>query len=150
MSPHQRRLSPIYRQLEAYREFWKKDHAAAMICRDWEDALAVGINILHMLKEREQAWRDQVFRGVIPFDREDDLDHQERFAAWLDTIRPVLVDVLPVLERRFGSVEGAEQLRQCAEEANRMIAGWQPPTFPWRLACVTWSFPRRPPASWIS
>ncbi len=119
--------SPVYRQLEAYEETWKRDHTEAMACRDWEDALAVGINIFHMLQERAQVWRDQVFRGTTAYAEEDNLDHQTRFANWLDTTREVLTQVLPELEKRFGAVEGAPELRKCAELAEKILAEWQPP-----------------------
>ncbi|HYV37982.1 MAG TPA: hypothetical protein VE988_20015 [Gemmataceae bacterium] len=119
--------SPVYRQLEAYGESWKKRHAEAMACRDWEDAIAVGINIFHMLREREQAWRDQVFRGIVPFALEDNQDHQGRFRNWLATTRDVLADSLPQLESRFGTVEGAAKLRECAALAENVISAWAPP-----------------------
>jgi hypothetical protein len=127
MNPVERRRSPVGRQLEAYEESWHKDHTQAMACRDWEDAIAVGINIFRMLREREQSWRDQVFRGALAFSEDDNLDHQGRFADWLDTTRGVLATTLPELEKRFGAVEGAEELRQCFEWAEGIIEGWQPP-----------------------
>lgn len=127
MNTFERRRSPVYRQLEAYGESWKRDHSEAMACRDWEDAIAVGINIFHMIRDREQAWRDQVFRGVMPFSEEDNLDHLGRFAEWLDTTRKVLAETLPRLEERFGTIEGAAELRACAQEAETVVREWQPP-----------------------
>jgi hypothetical protein len=127
MKPVERRRSPVGRQLEAYEEVWKKDHAEAMACRDWEDAIAIGINIFHMLQEREQSWREQVFRGVLTFSEDDNLDHRGRFADWLDTTREVLAETLPNLEKHFGAVEGAGELRRCAERAERILSEWQPP-----------------------
>jgi hypothetical protein len=127
MNPVERRRSPVQRQLEAYEEFWKKDYAEAMACRDWEDAIAIGINIFHMLQEREQSWREQVFRGVLPLSEEDDFDHRGRFADWLDTTKEVLAETLPELEKRFGAVEGADELRRCAELAERILLAWQLP-----------------------
>jgi hypothetical protein len=127
MNTVERRRSPVYRQLEAYGESWKRDHNEAMACRDWEDAIAVGINIFHMLQEREQAWRDQVFRGVITFAEDDNLDHQSRFANWLETTKEVLAEDLPDLEKRFGVVEAAAELRKCAELAEQILREWQPP-----------------------
>jgi len=121
------RHSPVYRQLEAYRESWKKNHDEAMLCRDWEDAIAVGINIFGMLQEREQAWYERVFRGVVSFDPEDDRDYRERFSVWLETTEAVLANVLPSLEIRFGVVEGAEELRRCVERAKEILLHWQPP-----------------------
>ncbi len=127
MSTVDKGRSPVYRQLEAYGETWKRDHNEAMACRDWEDAIAVGVNIFHMLQEREQAWRDQVFRGAIAFSEDDDLDHRTRFANWLDTTKEVLAEVLPELETRFGAVEGAAALRSCAALTEKVLLEWQPP-----------------------
>ena len=79
MNTVERRRSPVYRQLEAYGEFWKRDHTEAMACRDWEDAIAVGINIFQMLQQREQAWREQVFRGTTAFSEDDNLDAVFRY-----------------------------------------------------------------------
>jgi hypothetical protein len=119
--------SPVYRQLEAYEETWTGDHKQAMACRDWEDAIAVGINIFRMLAEREQAWREQVFRGVTDFTADDNLDHQARFGSWLATTKDVLAGALPELEKRFGIVQGAVELRRCVELAETILREWQPP-----------------------
>jgi len=127
MSAVDKRHSPVYRQLEAYGESWKKEHDNALACRDWEDAIAVGINIFEMLRGREQAWRDQVFRGAIAFAEEDNLDHQSRFAGWLATTREVLTENLPLLEKRFGKVEGAPDLRASVALADKILSEWQPP-----------------------
>ena len=78
MSPGERQRSPLYRQLEAYEESWKKDHAEAMECRDWEDAIAIGVNIFHMIQERDEAWREQVFRGTTIVSEEDSDDYRGR------------------------------------------------------------------------
>ena len=127
MSAVEQHRSPVYRQLEAYGETWKRDHDAAMACRDWEDAIAIGVNIFHMLQEREQAWRDEVFRGAIPYSEDDNLDHQTRFAGWSETTREVLAEILPILEKRFGMVAGADELRRCAQLAEAIVSRWQPP-----------------------
>ena len=68
--------SPLRRQLEAYAETWRADHIAAMACLDVEDAIAVGLSVFSLLWDREHHWRDEVFRGGLPFRSEDDLDHQ--------------------------------------------------------------------------
>src|SRR5947209_12460954 len=120
MSSTANRFGPVHRQLAAYGESWKQDHAEAMACRDWEDAIAVGINIFRMLREREGSWRDQVFRGALAYADEDNLDHQARFGDWLTTTRGVLADILPRLEQRFGTVEGAADLRACVAQAEAL------------------------------
>lgn len=127
MNTADRRGLPVYRQLEAYAESWKPNHAEAMACRDWEDAIAVGLAIYRMVWERQHAWRDQVFRGVIPYSEEDDRDHQARLANWLGTTKDVLSESLPGLEARFGEVEGAAEFRRCAEAVEGVLSAWVPP-----------------------
>jgi hypothetical protein len=127
MNTVERRHSPVYRQLEAYEESWKREHDEAMECQDWEDALAVGLAIYHMLWSRQDAWRDQVFRGVVPYSEEDDRDHQARLTQWLATTKEALSNVLPELEKRFGKVEGAAELRRCAETIEAVLSAWVPP-----------------------
>ena len=127
MSTVEHHRSPVYRQLEAYKEVWKPDHAKAMACRDWEDAIAVGLAIYRMLWERLDAWHDQVFRGGIPYSEEDNRDQQARLTNWLTTTREVLTSILPGLEARFGEVEGAAQLRRGAETVEAILAKWVPP-----------------------
>ena len=127
MSTMSKRRSPVYRQLEAYRESWKKDHEEAMECRDWEDAIAVGLNIFQTLREREDDWREQVFRGTVAFVPDDDLDYRNRYSNWLATTKEVVADALPDLEREFTLVNGASELRERAQEAERILSEWQPP-----------------------
>jgi hypothetical protein len=127
MSTAERRRSPVYRRLEAYEESWKQNHDEALACRGWEDAIALGIKLFHMLREREQAWRDQVFRGTIPYSEDDNLDQRTRFADWLATTREVLAGSVPALEQRFGAVAVAAELQACAEQAEAVLREWQPP-----------------------
>ena len=115
--------SPVYRQLEAYEESWKRDHKEAMACHDWEDAIAVGVNIFRMLQDRQQAWCEQVFRGTAAFSEADDLDHRTRFANWLETTREVLAEILPELETRFGAIEGAAELRNSRRRRREHSSG---------------------------
>src|SRR5262249_50192897 len=119
--------SPVYRQLEAYEETWKRDHKDAMACRDWEDAIAVGLAMYRLFWERLDAWYDQVFRGVIPYAEEDNRDHQARLANWLATTKEVIAEALPDREARFGQVHAAAELRRCALAAERLLQTWVPP-----------------------
>jgi len=127
MSTRPQHRSPVYRQLEAYDELWKADHDAAMACRDWEDAFAVGLAIYSLLWEQQGAWRDRVFRGVVPYSEDDDREHQARLAQWLTTTKDALADVLPRLEKDFGQIEGAAELRRCAEVVEKVLQAWVPP-----------------------
>jgi hypothetical protein len=68
-----------------------------------------------------------VFRGTLPYTRQEDTDNRARWAEWLDMTNRVLAERLPDLERKVGSVEGAGALRTCAGLAQQILAGWQPP-----------------------
>jgi hypothetical protein len=127
MNTDEKHRSPVYWQLAAYEEGWKRDHQRAMACRDWEDAIAVGINIFHMLREREDVWRDQVFRGTTAHSEDDNLDYRTRYLNWLETTNALLVHVLPELKGQFWAVDAACELRQCAEHAEKTLSEWQPP-----------------------
>jgi hypothetical protein len=127
MNTIERRLSPVNRQLEAYGEFRNRDHQEAMNCRDWEDAIAVGLSVFRMIQEREGAWRSQVFRGVVPFSDADDRDFRARFESWLDTTKEFANEILPKLKSRYSTVEGSDELLEQANIASDVIKNWAPP-----------------------
>lgn len=118
---------PVDIQLDAYRESWKQDHEAAMACRDWEEVIGLGLAAFRQLDGREDDWRERVFIGNTPFDEADDRDHKERLSRWLESTVPLLERVLPDLEKRFATVEGAAALRERATEARQRLAEWTPP-----------------------
>lgn len=126
MQTQEKRLSPVDRQLEAYRESWHKDHEAAMQCRDWEEVIAVGVSTGRLLQMREEAWRERVFRGTLEYDPADDHTLREQFTLWLDVTDMVLARFVPRLEREFGLVEGARELRDCASTGRSVLAKWEP------------------------
>jgi len=114
-----RHLSPIDRQLEAFAEPWPHERNEPTDSRDGEDMIAVGNNLFPMLRDREEAWRDEVFRGAVPFSSEDDLDHRERYTRWLEASEQTLSGIGPSV--------GAAQLRTRVAEAKRLLESWQSP-----------------------
>jgi len=119
--------SPFARQLAAYGEFWKNEHQAAMNCRDWEEAIALGISLYDFHRQREEHWREQVYRGVVPCSDRDDEAFRQQLRGWLEVADEVLSDCLPGLEREFGIVEGALQLRDATANARIHLEKWVPP-----------------------
>lgn len=119
--------SPFGRQLEAYGEFWKRDHRAAMNCRDWEETVAFGLYLYTFHEERESRWREQVFRGVIACSTQDDETYRTQLQGWLEVAEEILRDCLPGLEREFGVVEGSAQLRTKAADARIHLQQWSSP-----------------------
>jgi len=121
-----RRRSPVQRQLEAYEESWVHDHQAAMACRDREDTISVGIAVFRLIERVEDSWRERVFRGTEDFAEEDDRWVQCLYRGWLPVTEAVLNEV-HALEQRFGSVDVAAELRDCAARARSLLRDWQPP-----------------------
>jgi hypothetical protein len=114
-----RHHSPIDRQLEAFGEPWQHGGDAGKDSRDGEDLIAVALNLFLVLREREEAWRDEVFRGEVAFSPEDDLDHRERYTRWLEASERILSGI--------GQSAGTVQLRSCIVEAKRVLEDWQSP-----------------------
>ena len=117
-----RHLSPIDRQLEAFGEPWQLEQDQVRDSRDGEDLISVANNLFHMLREREEAWRDHVFRGVAAFSSEDDLDHRERYTRWLDATERTLSTI-----GKSDDLPGAGQLRARVAEVKRALMDWQSP-----------------------
>jgi hypothetical protein len=121
------RSAPVRRQLTAYAESWKQDHDAAMRCRDVEEVVAVGVSTYALLHDREQSWRDRVFRGTDEYSAEDDAAQREGYRLWLATTEAILVRVV-ALEQQFGIVEGAPELSEHARAVRALLADWQVPS----------------------
>jgi len=121
------RRSPVRGQLDAYADAWKLDHDSAMECRDCEEVIAVGLSVYRFLKERENHWRDEVFRGVHPFRADDERDFQSRLKNWLQTTEVAIRDRIVGLESVFGDIEGVSELRSLTNEAATTLTTWQSP-----------------------
>jgi hypothetical protein len=126
MSTVERRHSPVYRQLEAYEESWKRDHDAVRECWAWEDTVAVGIATAALIERVDRVWRDRVFRGVEEYCEDANDFYRALFALWLRVTGEVLAQV-GRLEEQFGSVEGATELRQAETRLRAHLSQWQPP-----------------------
>jgi hypothetical protein len=119
-------FGPAQRQLRAYEESWRADHAVAMFCGGVEDLLASGLSGFQMLERVNCSWRDRVFRGTQEYTSEADAALQGLFRSWL-VVTGHILDIVPDLEERFGNVEGAAEARRCVAEAHRLLDQWQPP-----------------------
>jgi hypothetical protein len=121
-----RRALPVRRQLEAYEESWKRDHDAVKDCWALESTIAAGIATCSLLERVEHAWRDRVFRGAVEAGAEANDLFRSLFELWLRVTESVLGDTAR-LERDYGSVEGAAELRQAEERLRKYLDSWQPP-----------------------
>ena len=114
------------RQLEAYEEGWKVDHDEAMRCRDFEENLAVGINIFHSLMQVDVTRRHRIESGREEFIASEDGDMLGWFRWWLRPTEGAMARIR-YFEQKFGAVDGAAEFRRCCEEAKEIVTEWKPP-----------------------
>ncbi len=126
MSASDVQFGPAQRQLRAYEESWQQDHDIAMYCGGIEEMLAVGLSTFQLLERVNRSWRDRVFRGTQEYREEANAALQSCYRVWLAVTEAVLAPV-PTLEKQFGVVEGAADVRVCVAEARRLLDQWQPP-----------------------
>lgn len=118
--------SPVARQVEAYQEVWQKEYNAVKECWELEECIAVGIGSADVLERVERLWRERVFRGTCPAAPERDQFFRSLVDAWLKVSNQVLHEAAG-LEKKYGRVEGAEELRTVAARLRDKLAHWQPP-----------------------
>ena len=126
MSTVERRRSPVYRQLEAYEQSWKKDHDAVRECWAWEDTVAVGLSTGSLIERSDHAWRDRVFRGAEAYSDEANAFHRSLFEVWLRVTDSVLRGA-EHFEKTYPAVEGLPELRRARERIHKCIFDWRPP-----------------------
>jgi hypothetical protein len=126
MTTVERQRSPVYRQLEAYEESWKRDHDAVQDCWAGEDTIAVGIATGALIERVDRSWRERVFRGTEAPSDEANTFYRALFELWLRVTEGVLARATQ-LEQVFETVQGAVELRQAEGRVREHLARWQPP-----------------------
>lgn len=117
--------SPIDRALRHYNddvEAWRRDHVAAMECRDLDDLLAIGNLLFERIDSRDRRRRESVDRGESPNDWRVDLAHAALYRRWAAPCQAVL-DELARFEATGFEVEGAELFRANCRAARRRFVG---------------------------
>ncbi len=122
MTPRQ---GPLTRQLEAYEEGWKKDHDQAMLCRDFEEFLAIGVAVFRALVQVDSTRRQRAASGLEAPSPEDDGEMLDYFRRWLEMGKKAMED-LRSFEDQFTAVDGAAEFRRCFREAGEIVAEWIP------------------------
>jgi hypothetical protein len=125
MSPTRTKLSAARRYLEVFEESWHADHAAAMQCRDFEEALAEAVKVFELVDELVRLRRESVFRGLQQPEPALDEDEKAVYMQWLSLIERDTPQ-LEAFEKSFGAIEGAEKLRTCLARAREFLARWAP------------------------
>jgi hypothetical protein len=64
-------------------ESWKVEHAEAMLCRDLEDALVLGIAVHFAISIVDTNWHDSVFSDKVEYDVSDEQAIAEYYREWL-------------------------------------------------------------------
>jgi hypothetical protein len=126
MDTLERTRSPVRRQVEAYEESWKNDHDTLKVSWALEDTISIGLATFLVLKRAENSWRDRVFSGGEQYSEEANRFFIRQHEIWLFTTEHVLALAVE-LEQRGGAVEGADQLREQAEQAKQRLATWSSP-----------------------
>jgi hypothetical protein len=122
-----RSRSPVLRQLEAYEEAWKKDHDVLKVCWALEDTISIGLATFTVVRRAEKSWRDRVFRGAEEYSEEANKFFFRLHEIWLSITQHV-VDLAADLEQAYGTLEGADQLRDQAEKAKQLLETWSRPS----------------------
>ena len=108
--------SVLQQQLDAYgrsaERLQSAEHEAAMLCRDVEEHVAVGVALLKTLQDSVGRWQGRVRAGQQPFDLADARRYWEGYRTLNDQFRR-LYD----LARRIGELGYAVEGRVSLEEA---------------------------------
>jgi hypothetical protein len=113
------------RHLDVFTERWKADHIAAMKCRDLEEFLAEAVMVFRLVDQLSRLRRDYVFRGLEETDARIDAAEKELYHTWIQKADQEAAQLEP-MEKAFGSVDGADQFRECLAKARRFLADWTP------------------------
>ena len=109
-------------------EQWKIDHQEAEKCRRFEKWLSAVMEIYYLIEELDDAWRTDVFRGVVPYNNEDHKLIQKLFESWL-RLEILAKPFLLLYEGQFSDgVDGANEFRECCERARNHRSSSDPPT----------------------
>jgi len=121
----------VSRRIEACEhevEEWKVAYEEAQRCRHFERWLARAVELFRVIRELDETWRANVFRGVEPFKPEDYQNMTDLYTRWLGLYDLMAPKLQHYEEQYRDGVEGAEEYRQCCAEAREILATSEPPT----------------------
>lgn len=114
------------------------DHAAAMRCRDFEDWLAEGLDVLRVIRGVDDYCRELAYRGLVPDLSQLDASLQESFAWWQRIARTGLSQ-LEQLERDY-RLDKAQVFRDAVTGVAQTLAGWHPPVASTTPGVAAWEW----------
>jgi len=101
-------------------ESWQVDHKAAMLCREVEDTIGLGLTILAGIRRHNKEWTREVERTPATFLWEDAEFFAGRYRWWHEKTA-ILLRVIEFCESDCGFVvDGASDLRQEHNEVSLM------------------------------
>jgi len=102
-------------------ESWKRDHAAAMECCDFEDFLEMGVDLFDDLVKIDEKYRARVFAGKEQYDEDDNNAIYASFILWLIPCK-IVERALEAFEHKFGTVKHAQEFRARCQEAKSILS----------------------------
>jgi hypothetical protein len=121
--PHSAKFDPGLAFLAAYADAprsWKRDHDAALQCRDLEDTLAVGNWLFGALSRIDDGWHGEVFEGRIPYDPEEEAQIRSFYRGWLKPCEQMLTKIAEFEAQGF-EVSGASEFRRNCSEVKGIL-----------------------------
>jgi hypothetical protein len=115
----------LHEHLELYKaqtEAWRKEHAGAMLCRQIEDGVALGLFLFDRLCRRDEALQERVFAGEVGEEEAGPLRGQlEAELTLLREVGLIAVDVIGLVEAGGYTVERADEYRRMVREVAGML-----------------------------
>jgi hypothetical protein len=116
----------VQNQIELYREAWARDYQTAQACHECEEYIRLGLHLFSELKRYNQLWRQDVYQGVKPLQRETHLQMKRLFSTWLEVSSNLLRQSVIPLQKNY-DVNGAALLQAAQLEAIEIIHTWKLP-----------------------
>lgn len=100
-------------------EAWKVDHDSAMVCRDLEAHVRVGLRAYRAIRDYDDAWSRKVQQGTVPFDAENAKGIDAAYRWWLQPCDSTFKAI--ALMEQYAEVEGADELRKAHRTVLRIL-----------------------------
>jgi hypothetical protein len=116
MMDRQRRL---YNEISQEAETWKVRHDEAMLCRDIEDAIGIGLSILESIRRRGEHWAREIEDGGAQFSWDQSRELAEQYRWWLEP-STVLLEAIDACERENYQIQNARRFRDAYQDVSLM------------------------------
>jgi hypothetical protein len=119
MSSIQDEQRDCYDRLSGRAEGWKAAHTEAMVCRDIEEGIRIGLAILTNIRRRCETAMAEIENGRAEFSWEGSRDFSELYRWWLERSNLLLAAVMACEAANY-QVEGAGDFRREIQDVSLM------------------------------